>query len=74
MLRRSLLALAVLLAACGSDTDESADDGATTTGHAVAAEQSFPDVDEVIVEGRDLANGWGGATYRVTLDRTGTGG
>ncbi len=53
--------------------------GQHTLLHDHAAEQPFtrtqtgvviPDeVDEVIVEGRDLANGYGGATVTVTLDR-----
>ncbi len=47
--------------------------------HDHAAEQPFtrsltgvvipPDVTEVTVEGRDLANGWGGGTATVTIDR-----
>ena len=47
--------------------------------HDHAAEQPFtrsltgveipPDVTEVTVEGRDLANGWGGGTKTVTIDR-----
>ena len=28
------------------------------------------DVDEVIIEGRDLANGFGGATLTIELDRS----
>lgn len=53
--------------------------GVHTLLHDHAAEQPFTrtqtgvvipdDVGEVIVEGRDLANGFGGATVTVTLDR-----
>lgn len=47
--------------------------------HDHAAEQPFtrsltgvvipPEVEEVTVEGRDLVNGWGGATMSVTIER-----
>jgi hypothetical protein len=47
--------------------------------HDHAAEQPFtraltgveiPDgVEEITIEGRDLANGWGGATVTIALDR-----
>lgn len=53
--------------------------GVRELAHDHASEQPFtrslsgveipPDVTEVTVEGRDLANGWGGGTATVTIDR-----
>lgn len=54
--------------------------GVHTLTHDHAGEQPFtrrqsgveipPDVDEVTIEGRDLENGFGGATLTLELDRT----
>ena len=54
--------------------------GVHTLTHDHAGEQPFTrrqsdvvipsDVDEVIIEGRDLANGFGGATLTIELDRS----
>ncbi len=82
--RGAVLPIVLALAACGGEEGGGTAETSPSGCEGGATEQPFtrtqsgvaiPDgVDEVVVEGRDLCNGYGGGTLTVPVPRSGDGG